>query len=156
MALTRSGTSRIAGLGERHARCLGKQPRLRQVAGGQQHDELFAAETAGDAVAGGRLAQQFGEGDDDPVADGMAEAVIDGLEVVEVGDDQGGRQLVLCPPRQRLACSPLEAAAVEQAGQRIGVGLDAQLAHHVERCPRQHVKAISSDTTACDSIAVVQ
>ncbi len=53
----------------------------------------------------------------------MAQAVIDGLEVVDMGQDQGiALALQLCRPLAALELL-LASAAVEQAGQCIVVGL---------------------------------
>ena len=76
---------------ESAARAFGEQPGGGQIGSRQDDGELLAADAAGDMVAGGRLAQETGKGLDDPIAGGMAETVVDALEMVEVGDDQRDR-----------------------------------------------------------------
>ena len=56
---------------------------------GQEHDELVAAE-AGDGVVGaGGAAEPLGHRLQEQVADGVAEAVVDVLEAVEVEEEDG-------------------------------------------------------------------
>ena len=129
---TWSGTSRRAVL---EKACLTPSANSRaagQIGRRQEHGELLAAEPSGNAVAVGRRAQQPGKGDDDLVADGVAEHIVDGLEMIEIGDDDRRRDALPGMVRKRVGGSTLEAAAVEQPGQRIGVGLGAKLAHDVE------------------------
>ena len=57
---------------------------LGHVTGLEQHGELVAPE-AGHGVTGpGRASQPLGDGDEQLVAGGVAEAVVDHLEVVDV------------------------------------------------------------------------
>ena len=90
-----------------------------------QHDEFLAA-IAVDAVVGARRRVQFARDlAQRLVADRMAVTVVDGLEMVDVDDQQAHR-----PDRIRLAQRPrtlaVEAAAVEQPGQRIVSALAQQ------------------------------
>ena len=87
-------------------------------------DELVAAE-AGDQVAGAhRRAQPVGHLDEQLVAGGVAERVVDDLEVVQV-QEQAGQPAA--PGRNRSATSLASSVAVGQAGQRVVVGLVGQL-----------------------------
>ena len=55
-----------------------------------QHRELVAAEAGRHRVAGQGLAESLGHPDQQLVADRVAEAVVDGLEVVEVDEQHAG------------------------------------------------------------------
>ena len=92
----------------------------------EQDRELVAAEP-GDGVAGpdARL-EALAERDQELVADEVAEAVVDGLEAVQVQEHDGDAELVAARPRQRVLDAVHEEDAVRQAGQRI-----------VERLPRE-------------------
>ena len=88
---------------------------LRAAGAGRQHGELVAAEAGEQVVAPERGAHAVGHVAEEAVAVGMAERVVDGLEVVEV--DQQQRQLLVLgaragPARGRAA----RAAAAGSAG----------------------------------------
>ncbi len=92
--------------------------------GGQRH-ELVAAEP-GDHLAGGGRAglQPVGDLDEQPVAGRVPEAVVDGLETVEVEVAQP--EALAGPGAQRLLQAFEEEGAVGQAGERVVGGLVAQ------------------------------
>ena len=94
-------------------------------AGGQRH-ELVAAEP-GDHLAGrGRAGlQPVGDLDQQPVAGRVAEAVVDGLEAVEVEVAQA-EALARRRARERLLQAFEEQRAVGQSGERVVRGLVAQ------------------------------
>ena len=106
---------------------LGRREGLRRRRVGQQPGELLAPD-APDRVDRARLGGDALRGlGEDAVADGMAVLVVDGLEVVEVDDDEperpaaGGQALgLLRQPRG-------ERAVVEQAGEAVAVGLADEL-----------------------------
>ncbi len=92
-----------------------------------QHErKLLAAETSCQVELANGLLQDARDGADDLVAGLMAEAVVDRLEVVDVGDherDARTRQVCTC----ELALeSFVQAPAIREAGQRIGLCLAAQ------------------------------
>ena len=58
---------------------------------GQEHAELLAAEARRNVDVADVLAQRIGEGLQELVPDRVAEAVVDALEVVEVGEDERRR-----------------------------------------------------------------
>ena len=90
----------------------------------QAHGELVAAE-AGDHVAGAHAgAQALRDRDQQLVPDGVAERVVDRLEVVDV--DEQHRQL-RARAGERVAHAGDEQRAVRQVGQRVVEGLVAQL-----------------------------
>ena len=97
----------------------------------QQHDELVAAEACHPVGAAHPLAQAAGQGLEQRIARGMAERVVDPLEVVEVDEQQrqpgvggpGGDHQMLELAEQRVA--------VGQAGQRIVMLQVVQLVLHV-------------------------
>ena len=63
-----------------------------------------------------------GEQLEDLVAGAVAVAVVDDLEVVEVADDHRHRRALRSARAQLDVEALLEAAAVEQAGERVGAG----------------------------------
>ena len=102
---------------------LGGGVRALAVGAGQQHGELVAADAGDDVVRAQRVPQRRARRADHLVADVVAERVVDRLEVVEVDQHhRAGRAVV--DHRAELA---LEAAPVEQLGERVVVGLVAQL-----------------------------
>ena len=89
--------------------------------------ELVAAQ-ARDGVAGaGRRAQPFRDGDEQPVALGVAETVVDGLEVVEVEVQHGGRPPAADGSGQGVTEAVEEERAVRQTGQHVVERLVAEL-----------------------------
>ncbi len=88
----------------------------------QQGDEFIAAQ-AGDGVllAQGRLHAR-GAGDQQGVAHAMAVLVVDGLEAVEVEEDDGQRPLLALALRQRLLQPVQQQDPVGQAGQGVEMG----------------------------------
>ncbi len=114
---------------ERQAQALATAFQLFRVGVGQQQDELLAAVTGQDVAIAQTGTRHRGEGLQDPIAGGVAVAVVDPLEVIEV--DQ--RQAVL-PVRQQVFQRPAghahEMPAVEQTGEFVGGHQVFQLAHH--------------------------
>ena len=111
---------------------LGDHGRLARVADVVEQDRELVAAEPGDGVAGpqGRL-QPARDGDQQPVADVVAERVVDELEAVEVQEQHrraGGRAAALRAP-DRLRQAVQEQHAVGQPGQRVvqGVVLQALL-----------------------------
>src|SRR5690606_1073285 len=102
----------------------------------QHYDELVAAQ-AGHQVAGAyRGPQALGHLRQHPVADVVAEAVVDQLETVEVDEQQGEAVLgggVVAAPAQGELQLPYQCRAAAQAGQLIG----AQLALHLREAAGQ-------------------
>jgi hypothetical protein len=92
------------------------------AAAGHEDQELVAA-LARDHVAGpGDAAQAPGHLLQELVADGVAEVVVDELEVVEVEVEDGGRSAVAVGGRDRRRQVLLEQRAVGQVGERVVVG----------------------------------
>jgi hypothetical protein len=77
----------------------------------EDHAELLAAQSNGHIAVVGQLAQQLAEACQDAIADLVAVAIVDPLEVIEVADQQGDVRM--------LGDQLGEMAAVAQAGQRI-------------------------------------
>ena len=87
----------------------------------QKHDEFVAADTR-DHVGGAHFAQQRRRDRfEHRVAGGMAMAIVDRLEFVEVEIDQRRARAVALDVGQRALELALEAAAIERLGQRIDV-----------------------------------
>ena len=105
----------------RAAQALGDEEPAVLVGVGEHERELLAAD-AGEVVDQALdVAGDDGEALERLVADAVAEAVVDALEVVEVADDDGDRAARCAAARASSARDPLlEAAAVEQAGERVG------------------------------------
>jgi hypothetical protein len=89
----------------------------RLVAGepGQQDAELVAAEPGRDVGGAQVVAQALGDSGQERVADGVPEAVVDGLEVVEVDHGQAQR----LTRGQQLVGRLLEQGPVGQPGERV-------------------------------------
>ena len=90
-----------------------------------QHRELVAAEPGRHRVGREDLAEPLGHADEQLVADRVAEAVVDGLEVVEVDEQHAGRPPV--PRIDRLVDQLGEHRAVGEAGERVVERLVAEV-----------------------------
>jgi hypothetical protein len=124
----RDGAGLRVGAGlDRLPELVGHPRRGVQLGSGQQHEKLLAA-PARDEVA---LAQAAGQAAPDapqhPVADGMAEVVVDLLEVIHV-DQHHGARLAAALQRDEFELAALVGGQpVRQAGQRVMAGEMAQL-----------------------------
>ena len=132
-----------AALADLAAQALGDLDRVLAAGAGQDHEDLLAADPV-DRVAGPqRRPHRVGDVLQDGVAGGVAELVVDPLEVVEVAEQQRVREALLgvAGLAVELAEALLERVAVEEAGQRVergaaavgAVGLD-QRARRGSRC----------------------
>jgi len=101
---------------------LGDDERLRLALRGQQDRELVAAQAREDVGLAQAVAQRAGAGDDELVAGGVPEAVVDRLEAVEVEHEQGALGAVAAAAGDVLGQRAVDAAAVEQSGERVVVG----------------------------------
>ena len=102
----------------------------------QQHAELVAADARDEVVAAHAGAQARGDHLQQAVADLVAEAVVDLLEVVQV-EEQERRGLVVAPGvRHRLARALGEHRAVGQAGERVVVREELEAARVVLQLDR--------------------
>ena len=89
--------------------------------------ELLPADPRDELAGARRRRQVAADVGQDPVADLMAVGVVDGLEVVEVEDDEG-QEVPVAPGALDLAVEALrEGAPVRQAGERVGLGQPRQL-----------------------------
>ena len=79
--------------------------------------------------------EPLGRDDQQRVADGVAEAVVDRLEVIEIEEEHGDRRPLAGPARQRVAHAVLEQRAIGEAGQRIVERLVGEL--RFERATRR-------------------
>ena len=106
----------------------GHRHRAPQVGGVVGEDrELVAAEAGHEIRLADRPGDALGDADEEGVAGGVAEAVVDDLEVVEVDEQDGGRALLdaAMATRRRgqdALQGQLEHAAVGGAGQRVTLG----------------------------------
>ena len=100
----------------------------------RQHDrELVAAEPGDDVLRAHGVAQPARDGDEQRVADGVAERVVDDLEVVDVDEQHPERAGAV----GELAAQPLhEQQPVRQVGERVVVGLVVELL--LERAQLDH------------------
>ena len=95
----------------------------------QQHDELVAAEPR-HQVGGAHLAgEHHGDRLEHRVAGGMAMAVVDRLEAVEIEVDQDRAGRVALHIGERALQFALEAAAIDEIGERIDLGARLQCRH---------------------------
>ena len=121
------------------AQPLGDREGARRVGARQDHGELLAADARGRVDLAHALAQQRGDLLEDRVADVVAGAVVDLLEVVEVACEHAHRRAAAARAAELEVEQLAEAAAVRQPGERIGAGGVRQLhdqlldvvAHHV-------------------------
>ena len=116
---------RLAHGGE-HA--LGDLDRLRALADALEQDPELVAAEAGRGVAGAQAAAQaLGDLDEQLVAGGVAERVVDRLEVVEVEHADGDEVALAGGAVQGVLDAVVEERAVRQLGERVVEGAVAQL-----------------------------
>jgi len=95
----------------------------------QQQREFIAAE-ARHHVGGAHVAREYrGHRLEERVARGMAVAVVDGLEPVEIDIDERGAGAVTLGVGERALQLALEAASVEHVGERIDLGARLEIGH---------------------------
>ena len=132
--LTVTWTPDRAALAHGAAQALGDLDRVLAAGAGQDDEDLLAADPV-DRVAGPqRRPHRVGDFLQDGVAGGVAEPVVDPLEVVEVAEQHRVREALagVAGPAVELAQALLQGVAVEEAGQRVegraaavgAVGLD--------------------------------
>ncbi|HET8537186.1 MAG TPA: hypothetical protein VFL73_08410 [Solirubrobacteraceae bacterium] len=92
------------------------------VRGRQDHRELLAADPRRSVGLAHRGADERAELLQHRVALAVAEAVVDGLEVVEVADEEAERLVAAIGARELGGHQAFEAAAVPEAGERVGAG----------------------------------
>ena len=85
----------------------------------EQHGELVAAEPGGGVGRAERREQPLADLAEHLVSDGVAEAVVDRLEVVEVDEHDAHRRALLRAPRQRVRDAIGEECAVREPGDRV-------------------------------------
>ncbi len=93
----------------------------------QQHDELVAAETGHDVVGPQHADQALGRGEQQLVAGGVPERVVDDLEPVEVEEEQRHRPGRPVAPHQDAGQLVEQQGPVGQSGQRVVQRLVGQL-----------------------------
>ncbi len=99
---------------------------------GEEHRKLLAAVAAGEIGAAHRGAEDLAEASNGGVAGGMAEGVVDLLEVVEVEEGDGDRRVVAAVPGPLLREPRLEIAPRGQSGELVR-DRDLPVARSVER-----------------------
>ena len=116
--------------------------RVAGVAGGDDHAELLAAETADDVGAAHGAAQQVGEVAQHLVAGAVAVDVVDALEVVDVEHQHGDRVAHTAGARQLGAQPLVEVAVVVEAGERVRLRLvlEPRADLRVVECERRRVR----------------
>lgn len=103
---------------------LGQLLGLFGVAQVRQEDDEFVAAEAGDGVVAAELvAEAGGDALEEDVADGVAEAVVDVFEAVEVEEQDGAFVAFAFAGGEGLAQAAFEEDAVGQAGEGVVVGL---------------------------------
>ena len=93
----------------------------------QQHDELVAAEARGGVAGADAVGQALGHVDQRGVAGAMAEAVVDGLEVVDVEEHDPELALLSARTADRVAHALHEQRPVGQVGHGVVEGLVGEL-----------------------------
>ena len=126
---------------ENPRRCIGGLRRIRHAL--DEDGELVATE-AGDRV-GGPHGDQQPPSDllKHPVSGCVAEAVVDGLEIVEVDEHHGNVGESALRPHQGVLDTIREQRSVGEAGHRVVERLVCQLL--LERLPLAHVTAVEDD-----------
>ena len=114
-----------------------RRPRDRR--GGRAGSRTRRRRSARRCRSGARTAQPLGDGDEQVVADRVAERVVDGLEVVDVDEQHGDRRL---GQRERLLDAVDEQRAVREAGERVVVGLVLELALELAQLPHRLLEAV--------------
>ena len=94
------------------------------------------------------VAQPRGDRDQQLVAGGVAEAVVDRLEVVEVEEQRGHRARAAARPARAASAALDEPAAVGQAGQRVVEGLEARAVPRARGAWRRRARASRRDRPA--------
>ena len=92
-----------------------------------EHDEFVAADACDQIGVAHAADNTFGEAADHQVAGGMAVAVVDRLEEVDVEIEHGQRHRLVTAARDRQRQPLLEVAAIGDAGQRIEACLAFEL-----------------------------
>ncbi len=91
-------------------------------------DGKLVAAKSGDGVRGTSAGKEpLGRGDQQPVAFGVTETVVDPLEVVEVEEEHRDRPPLALGESQRVAHAVAEERAIRQTGERIVKGLMREL-----------------------------
>ena len=119
---------------------------------GAQHAELVAAESGDEVAHPDPPGQQRRRRPEHAVAGGMAEGVVDDLEVVEVAHDHRHRAAPL-GPEQLVDDALLPGAAVADAGERVLAAELVQLLDQERRCaaaPRRARPGPRTAATQCD------
>src|SRR5437868_373234 len=80
-------------LGNRDAQALRQRFGALEIRFGKEQGELLSPETRAQVDLARASLEHFGEGFEEVVANAVAEQIVDALEVIEVGDDQGQRAL---------------------------------------------------------------
>ena len=116
----------------------------------EQHGELVAAEARRDVGAADAVVEPARELDEHLVAGGVAERVVDGLEVVEVEEDHRRRARLAPGARDRLADLLGEHRAVRESGHGVVERLVGELG--LERLALADVAGVEQD--AADVLVV--
>ena len=113
-------------LGHAHADPLGDELGAVEIRAGKEQRELLAAVAGGRVDVADGLLEHLGECPQDVVPGQVAVAVVDALEVVQVGDHERERAAVALHARELLREAVLELAAVRQLGEPVGGGLELE------------------------------
>ncbi len=110
------------GLVQRPHRLRGQVVCLVPVGALHQQGEFIAPQAGELGTRGHDAAELHGDRLEQLIADGMAQAVVDHLEVVQIEEQQGGVPATSGCTRQYLCGNGFEIAAVGQAGERVEMG----------------------------------
>jgi hypothetical protein len=93
----------------------------------QQAGELVAAETSDEVAGADRSAKPVGEGDEELIAGGVTETVVDGFEAVEIEEKERGN-LTVTRGAMKIAAEEIDQrVAIGQTGEGIVVGTVGEL-----------------------------
>ena len=107
----------------------GKPNSLLEIGGGQDDGEFVSAEAAGRVETTNRALDEPGKMTKHRIADFMAVAVVHGLELVEVHQDQAGGLAAAPGAFEFETEGVIEMAQVRQAGEFVGMDEGAQVFH---------------------------
>jgi hypothetical protein len=109
----------------------------------EQDRELVPSEASGGVRLPERVLQALADLAQHPVTGGMTERVVDRLEVVQVHEQDGDREVVARLPLDHVLDAVLEQRPVRQAGDRVVEGLVLELL--LERLAFGHVTGVEDD-----------
>src|SRR6185437_3909648 len=95
---------------------------------GEDDEEFVAAAAEGEILLADAGADELADAAEEGVTGGVAEGVVEELEIVDVDHEEAEGRAILAAAVDELVEAFVEHAAVEQAGEHVAGGLSAELA----------------------------